>query len=129
MPTFPELGFAQHLETADRFLKIAEGADGAEGDLRAWGIVFEFYAAVHWVRAYIRWKDPDAQIANHDDVRGYFESYAELQKIKRSYDLLKQTSQSVRYYGQCTWSEDDYARTRSAAMQVRGWAVPKIKSP
>lgn len=124
-----ELAFDQHLEVADRFLKLAETMDGAQGDGRAWTIVLEFYAAVHWVRAYIRWKSPSAQIANHDDVRGYFDQYPELQKVKRNYDVLKQASQSVRYYGQLSWPVSDYAKTRSAAKQVKGWTVPQCKAP
>lgn len=121
------LGVEQHLDVAERFLKVAEGSDDWTGDARAWTIVFEFYAAVHFVRAYIRFKDDSAQLASHDDVRAHFESMPELQKVKRSYDVLKQTSQTVRYYGKLEWTKADLESTRKAARQVRAWAVPKCK--
>ncbi|MGH7271727.1 MAG: hypothetical protein ACREJ3_14950, partial [Polyangiaceae bacterium] len=91
-----ELGTAGHLDVAERFLKLAEESDTSQGDARAWTIVLEFYAAVHWVRAYIRYKSPNANIASHDDVRSFFENMPEMQKIKRPYDVLKQSSQAVR---------------------------------
>jgi hypothetical protein len=128
MATQRDLGRDGDLDVADRFLRWAEEHDAASGDGRAWTIVLEFYAAVHWVRAYIRHKQPGAQIANHDDVRNFFEAMPELQKVKRSYDFLKQASQSVRYYGQLSWAVDGYAKTRTAARQVRGWAVPLCKT-
>jgi hypothetical protein len=105
-------------------LSKAETSDEVTGDARAWTIVLEFYAAVHWVRAYIRTKSPDARITSHEDVRGHFADMPELNKVKRSYDFLKQASQSVRYYGQFEWPINDYSRTRQAAKQVRSWAVP-----
>lgn len=127
MTSQKELGSAEHLTVADRFFALAEAADNADGDGRAWTIVLEFYAAVHWVRAYIRHKDPDATIASHDDVRGFFEQMPELRKVKRSYDLLKQSSQAVRYYGQFTWPPGEYTFTRTAVRQVRSWSTPLCK--
>jgi hypothetical protein len=127
MPALADLGCNEHLDVAERFFKLAESSDVATGDARAWTIVLEFYAAVHWVRAYIRKKNEAAQIASHDDVHRYFQDYPELLKVKKSYDFLKQASQAVRYYGQCQWPANDYERTRTAARQVKGWAVPKCK--
>jgi hypothetical protein len=127
MPNNPELGTPEHLRVAERFLALAEATDGAEGDSRAWSIVLEFYAAVHWVRAYIRKKNPNATIASHDDVRDFFERMPELRKVKKSYDLLKQSSQAVRYYGQFAWPTEDYRLTRTAVRQVRSWSAPQCK--
>ena len=123
------LGTTEHLDVAARFFSLAEASDSAVGDARAWTIVFEFYAAVHLVRAYIRKKNPSAAIASHDDVRNFFVDMPELNKVKRSYDFLKQSSQTVRYYGQFEWDADEYAITRNALKQVRAWSMPLCKKP
>jgi hypothetical protein len=120
----PALGKEAHLDAAERIFALAESSDKVTGDARAWTIVFEFYAAVHWVRAFIRMKDPSARIASHDDVKHAFYDMPELGKIKRSYDFLKQASHSVRYYGVFGWPPGDYSRTRQAARQVRSWSLP-----
>jgi hypothetical protein len=118
----------KHLDVAGRFYSLGDTSRGTPGDGRAWSIVLAFYAAVHWVRGYIRHKAPDAQIASHDDIRRCFDDYPELRKVKVSYDTLKQASHSVRYYGELSYQDGDVDRFFLLARQVRDWAVPKCKA-
>ena len=89
----------KHLEVAHRFYTLSDTMSAATGDTAAWSIVLAFYPSVHWVRGYIRHKNPSAQLASHDDVRRAFEDYPELRRIKSQYDSLKRLSRNVRYYG------------------------------
>lgn len=116
-----------HLDVAERFLKLGEAAVAVGGDHGAWTMVFAFYAAVHWVRAYIRHKDPSAQVASHDDVRTQFDEMPELKKVKHPYDTLKQLSQAVRYYGELSQATKELEAALTLARQVKSWAVPKCK--
>ncbi len=117
----------KHLDVATRFFVLAETSAGASGDAAAWSIVLAFYAAVHWVRAYLRHKNPAAQLASHDDVRRCFDDNPELRKVKTSYDSLKQLSQKVRYYGELGYDPSEFTEVLRLARQVRDWAVPKCK--
>ncbi len=117
----------KHLDVAGRFLTLAEASSASDGDTGAWSIVLAFYAAVHWVRAYIRHAKPGAHIASHDDVRHAFQDYPELRRVKPQYDGLKQLSHKVRYYGELSYQRQELTDVMRMARQVRDWAVPKIK--
>src|SRR5262249_17515525 len=119
MPSAHQPTVELHLDVAGRFLVSAEEASKAAGDLRSWSIVVAFYAGVHWVRAFIRWKEPTAQITSHDDVKGWFERFPELVRVRAQYDTLKQMSHGIRYYGELTRSEKDYADALRMARNIR----------
>lgn len=124
-----EIPVEKHLDVAGRFLSLAESLQLASGDGAAWTLVLAFYASVHWVRAYVRFKDASAQLASHDDVRRLFDEWPELRKVKTSYDTLKQLSQKVRYYGELSYDAKDLKSGMQMARQIRDWAVPKCKAP
>jgi hypothetical protein len=122
-----EIPVEKHLDVAGRFLALAEASQLQAGDAAAWSVVLAFYAAVHWVRGYIRFKDPIAQLASHDDVRRLFDERPELRRVKMPYDTLKQLSQKVRYYGELSYEARELDEVMRMARQVRDWAVPKCK--
>lgn len=78
-----------------------------------WAITALFYSAVHALRAYLR-ACKGVTIASHDDFHTQQRIYPELNRTKVEYDLLKQESQSARYYcGEFTWEDFDKLRAKA----------------
>lgn len=61
-----------------------------------WALTVRFYAAVHFVRAYLATKG--TQIESHEQMRALWRNLPELRSARVSYDLLKNKSEQARYY-------------------------------
>jgi hypothetical protein len=62
-----------------------------------WAVTAIFYAAVHFVRAYLT-SVKGCVITRHEDLRTKYDEYPELRRVKAAYEHLKQQSEKARYY-------------------------------
>ncbi|MBI4702052.1 MAG: hypothetical protein HY744_13015 [Deltaproteobacteria bacterium] len=103
------LGFADWLKSTGRDDPTTVG----------WAITAAFYAAVHAVRAYLLARH-GVRVGAHTDMPGLQAQHPELNNTARDYNMLKQESQSARYYlnQRFTWADFDKLRAKAARVQA-----------
>ena len=113
----PTPGGQVHLEAVGAHLEYAAFLKSTLRDdpvTVGWAITALFYAAVHSVRGYLK-ACKQIDVSSHDDFRQWIQKYPELKRTSSEYDLLKQQSQSARYYcnPNFTWTDVDVLRKKA----------------
>ena len=94
-----EEGTRQHLTTAvenREFARSLLGDDEVSAAARRWAVVVAFYAAVHYVNAYI-WERLRIEPANHEDRTTLVTTVTDLRPIQTQYLRLLSVSFDARY--------------------------------
>lgn len=123
--THPTLDAEEHLAFAERLWALAQNERTSTGDRRAWAVVTEFYAAVHWVRAFIRTIEPNAHFSTHGHVTRIMKKSVAYSPILLEYDALKQASHAVRYYAETEF--EDVEVTTRWALNIKAFVATKLR--
>jgi hypothetical protein len=119
----------QHLDGSKDFLAHADwlrSSGRSDSTTVGWAITALFYAAIHAVRAYLV-SEKGEKVTAHMEMRHLYNSYPELKRTQKAYDLLKQQSEAARYYlAVFTWKE--FEALRPDAERVLAVWSPKAKS-
>jgi uncharacterized protein (UPF0332 family) len=120
----PRLTAKSHLASARRFERDVVAL--AAGPAASWAITAAFYAAVHYVRAYVLVKH-HISVKTHEEMSRVFDSHPDLLQIRKYYDLLKTYSQQQRYYNvEWTGGQARDASSRNLD-RIRDWTVTQIR--
>ena len=128
MPPGPQKPSAlTHLELAFGHLLYADAlATRKLGDdpvIVGWAITGLFYSSLHVVRAYLTARH-GFEVREHRDMDEVWRRFPEVAKIRRTYDLLKQESQTARYYGGPHFTWNDFSRLRQTALSINApWTM------
>ena len=85
----------QHLEKARENQRLAESCELRSRTEREWSIIIRFYAALHYLQAYLETKS--ARTSTHSETRKKIRAMSELQDLEDAYNQLYNMSWTARY--------------------------------
>ena len=119
-----------HLEAVGKHLDHAaflRSTNRTDAVTVGWAITALFYAALHSVRGYLK-ACKQVDVTSHDDFKALVHTHTELKRTSVEYDLLKQESQSARYYcnPNFTWADVDELRKKAEKI-ANTWRAPTMR--
>jgi len=123
MPPSPKLSASTHLDVARRF---QDEALQLRPTFAGWGITCAFYAAAHFVRAYLVARHR-VNVDSHKETYSEFGKHGEMSGVRRPYEKLETLSRSHRYLNRtCTPEEVDLV-LKDYVGPVRDWCEREIR--
>lgn len=91
-----------------------------------WAVTALFYSALHEMRAYAI-AAYGHRVTSHEGWRKFEKNHPELRRTASQYDLLKQYSQTARYYLE-VHSDQDFAKLRERVITIKNaWRGKTMK--
>ena len=117
----PEPGVDQHVQQALHNEDLAD-----TGSLPPdWEVTVRFYAAAHWVRAFIKQKLGQRAISSHEEADRLLEESKVQEKIRRLFKRLRWASEDARYY--CVHPDKTrLSQLRKDHQRLRDFFKPKV---
>lgn len=113
----------QHKERAEHneFLR-----DQLNNPFWDWAVTATFYAAVHYVEAYLGKQAPPIHSKHHDDRDSNIQRDPRIRGIYDDYSLLKTESYDARYRPHISFGQADVQRVQEYLDAVKAIVVPLI---
>lgn len=96
------------------------------GTVAGWVLTVYFYAALHFVSAYLKSKNIECQ--NHDERRRWIRSDHGLARIRQDYWDLQQLCWNARY-GMNVYGEQEIADARGSIANIRAQIEALLPQP
>lgn len=121
-PTPPEPGFLQHREQALHNEALLNGSSLPSD----WEVTVRFYAAVHWVRSYLKKHLKVPSISSHEEADRLLEQAKVQRELRQLFKELRWAREDARYY--CVHpSPHELQRLRQAHNRLKSFFEPKTQ--
>ena len=114
---------AQHKDRAEHNEFLRDELDNPFWD---WAVIATFYAAVHYVEAYLAKNVPPVHSRNHEYRDSHIQRDPKIKAIYDDYKLLKTESHDARYSPHIPFEQTDVLRVQAYLKTVKDTILPLI---